>query len=100
MLLFKHARVFFSEVPSCEELQGSGNSPRREEVGRRTLGAYGGFLLPFFYRARFQSFLRESTFHLYEVKVESRFSRNGPVNRTRLEKFYSFDEVIPPEDVV
>ena len=26
---------------------------------------------------------RESTFHLYEVKVESRFSRNGPVNLGR-----------------
>ncbi len=54
MLLFEHARVFFFEIPSFEELQDPSNSPRREEVGRRTLGAYGGFLLPFFCRARFQ----------------------------------------------
>ena len=46
---------FFFEVPSFEELQDPGNSPRREEVGRRTLRDDGGFLLPFFYRARFQS---------------------------------------------
>ena len=45
------------EVPRIEEVQDPDSSPRREEVGRRTLGAYGGFLLPFFYRARF----REST---------------------------------------
>ena len=44
----------FLEIRRIEELQDSGNSPRREEVGRRTLGAYGGFLLPFFYRARFR----------------------------------------------
>ena len=56
MLLFEHARVFFFEVPPFEELQDPGSSPRREEVGRRTLGAIGGFLLPFFYRARFRLF--------------------------------------------
>jgi hypothetical protein len=49
--------VFFFEIPSFEELQDPNSSPRREEVGRRTLRDYGGFLLPFFYRARF----REST---------------------------------------
>jgi len=47
---------FFFEVPSFEELQDPNSSPRREEVGRRTLGDYGGFLLPFFYRDRFQLF--------------------------------------------
>ena len=46
--------VFFFGIPPFEELQDPGGSPRREEVGRRTPGAYGGFLLPFFYRARFQ----------------------------------------------
>ena len=46
--------VFFFEIPPFEELQDPGSSPRREEVGRRTLGDYGGFLLPFFCRARFQ----------------------------------------------
>ncbi len=48
--------VIFFEVPRIEELQDPGSSPRREEVGRRTLGAYGGFLPSFFYRDRFQSF--------------------------------------------
>ena len=46
--------VFFFEVPRIEEVQDPDSSPRREEVGRRTLRDYGGFLLPFFYRARFQ----------------------------------------------
>ncbi len=46
--------VFFLEVPRIEELQDPDSSPRREEVGRRTLRDYGGFLLSFFYRARFQ----------------------------------------------
>ncbi len=47
---------FFLEIPRIEELQYSKTSPRREEVGRRTLRGYGGSLLPFFYRARFQLF--------------------------------------------
>ncbi len=47
---------FFSEVRRIEESQDPDSSPRREEVGRRTLGGYGGFLLPFFYRARFRLF--------------------------------------------
>ena len=54
MLLFKHARAFFLEVPRIGELQDPSNSPRREEVGRRTLRDYGGFPPSFFYRARFQ----------------------------------------------
>ncbi len=45
------------EVPRIEEVQDPDSSPRREEVGRRTLGDYGGLLPPFFYRDRF----REST---------------------------------------
>ncbi len=49
---------FFFEIPPFEELQDSNSSPRREEVGRRTLRDYGGFLLSFFYRARFQLFTR------------------------------------------
>ena len=47
---------FFSEVPRIEESQDSDSGPRREEVGRRTLRDYGGFLPPFFYRDRFQLF--------------------------------------------
>ncbi len=49
---------FFFGIPPFEELQDPDSSPRREEVGRRTLGDYGGFLLSFFYRARFQLFMR------------------------------------------
>ena len=46
--------VFFFEIPRIEELQDPDSSPRREEVGRRTLRDCGGFLLPFFCRARFR----------------------------------------------
>ena len=45
--------VIFFEIPPFEELQDPDSSPRREEVGRRALRAYGGFLLSFFYRDRF-----------------------------------------------
>ncbi len=57
-------RVLFFEVPPSEELQDPDSSPRREEVDRRTLRDYGGFLPSFFYRDRFQSFLENplSTF--------------------------------------
>ena len=48
--------VIFFGIRPIEESQDPSNSPRREEVGRRTLGAIGGFLLPFFYRASFQLF--------------------------------------------
>ena len=48
--------VLFFEIPSFEELQDPDSSPRREEVGRRTLRDYGGFRLSFFYRARFRFF--------------------------------------------
>ncbi len=49
---------FFFEIRPIEELQGSSDSPRREEVGRRTLGAIGGFLLSFFYPDDFEKFTR------------------------------------------
>ena len=57
--MFSHGVIatrmrFFLEIPRIEELQDPDSSPRREEVGRRALGAYGGFLLPFFYRDRFR----------------------------------------------
>ncbi len=51
--------VFFFEIRPLEELQDPNRSPGREEVGRRTLGAIGGFLLSFFYRARFRLFTRQ-----------------------------------------
>ncbi len=56
--IFLHAVIqtcmcfFFGNRP-LEELQDPNRSPGREEVGRRTLRDYGGFLLSFFYRARF-----------------------------------------------
>ena len=61
-LIFLHVVIqtcmcFFSGIPPFEELQDPDGSPRREEVGRRPLRDYVGFLPPFFYRARF----REST---------------------------------------
>ncbi len=51
---FSNVHVFFFEIPPFEEVQDPDSSPRREEVGRRTLRDYGGFLLPIFYRARFR----------------------------------------------
>jgi hypothetical protein len=47
--------VFFFEIPRIEELQDPDSSPRREEVGRRTLGEYGGFLPHFFIGLGFES---------------------------------------------
>ncbi len=47
-MIILHDYRFFFEVPRFEELQDSDSSPRREEVGRRTLRDDGGFLLPFF----------------------------------------------------
>ena len=46
-VIFFHAIIlpdyrFFFEVPPFEELQDPDSSPRREEVGRRTLRDYGG----------------------------------------------------------
>ena len=55
---YSNMHVFFFEVPSVEEVQDPDSSPRREEVGRRTLRDYGGFLLPFFYPDRFRSCTR------------------------------------------
>jgi len=62
--IISHDHRFFFGVPRIEEVQDPDSSPRREEVGRRTLRDYGGFLLSFFYRARFRSFLENplSTF--------------------------------------
>ena len=54
-----HDHRFFVEVRPIEELQGSKTSPRREEVGRGTLGAFGGFLVTIFYRASFGFFTRQ-----------------------------------------
>ncbi len=66
---------FFSIIPRIEELQDPDSSPGREEVGRRTLGAYGGFLLPFFYRARF----RESTSTTRKRRARNIYPNKTPI---------------------
>ena len=58
-VIISHDHRFFWEVPRFEESQDPNRSPRREEVGRRALGAIGGFLLSFFYRARFRLFTQQ-----------------------------------------
>ena len=68
MVLLQHACVFLLEIPRIEELQDSNSSPRRGEVGRPTLRDYGGFLLSFFYRARFQLFTQQ--FPMFVEKLQ------------------------------
>ncbi len=75
MVLLQLARVLFSEVPRIEEVQDPDSSPRREEVGRRTLGDYGGFLPPFFYRARF----RESTSTTRKRRARKIYPNKTPI---------------------
>jgi len=50
---------FFFEIPRSEELQDSNRSPRREEVGRPTLRASGGFLTACFYQIKFRVFTQQ-----------------------------------------
>ena len=94
--------VFFFEIPRIEELQDPDSSPRREEVGRRTLRDYGGFLPSFFCRARF----RVVDEH-YSKKVEP--GKFVPIglrsprewkNRPRLDEHYFFYYLIPPEGII
>jgi len=66
---------FFFEIPSFEELQDPDSSPRREEVGRRTLGAYGGYLLSLFYRERF----RESTSTTRKRRARKIYPNKTPI---------------------
>ncbi len=94
--------VFFFEVRPIEESQDPGSSPRREEVGRRTLGDYGGFLLPFFYRARFRlvnGALLENVKLGKCVLIRLQSPREWK-NRTRLDEYYFFYYPIPPEDII
>ncbi len=75
---------FLFEIPSFEELQDPNSSPGREEVGRRTLGAIGGFLLSFFYRDRFQTGELDSNSlipHFYLLSLLSPTSRGEPGTR-------------------
>ncbi len=59
MWLFYMTTDFFFEIPRSEELQDSNRSPRREEVGRPTLRASGGFLTTFFYQIKFRVFTQQ-----------------------------------------
>ena len=96
-----HDYRFFFEVPRFEESQDPDSSPRREEVGRRTLGDYGGFLLSFFYRARFQWFTRHFSLFVekpQKLPLTSLQTLWEYQNRLLLEEFYTIDEVISPED--
>ncbi len=83
---------FFFEIPSFEEVQDPDSSPRRGEVGRRTLGAIGGFLLSFFYRDRFQLFTHHFLVFVERPQKLSPRSLQAPreqKNRALLEKFYT-----------
>ena len=97
MQVIRTCTCFFFEIPPFEELQDPSSSPRREEVGRPTPGDYGGFLLPFFCRARFQ--LLTSRF-----SQASKTTTNEPPDTlgipesTSPREYYTIDEVIPPED--
>ncbi len=79
-VIFFHAIIspdyrFFFEVPRIEEVQDPDSSPRREEVGRRTLGDYGGSLPSFFYRARF----RESTSTTRKRQARKLYPNKTPI---------------------
>jgi hypothetical protein len=106
-LVFSHAIIllrlrFFLEVPRIEELQDSDGSPRREEVGRRTLRDHGGFLLPFFYRARFQSFTSFwcSSTGFKETTTDEPPTTSRVEESNSARKVLPIDEAIPPEDII
>jgi hypothetical protein len=50
---------FFSRFLLSRNYKGSNSSPGREEVGRRTLRDYGGFLPPFFIGRGFEKCTRQ-----------------------------------------
>ena len=75
MQVIRTCMVFFFEVPRIEEVQDPDSSPRREEVGRRTLRDYGGFLPPFFCRARF----RESTSTTRKRQARKMYPNKTPI---------------------
>ena len=96
-----HDYRFFFEVPRFEELQDSKSSPRREEVGHRALGDYGGFLLSFFYRAGFEMFTQQFLVFVGKLQKLPPTSLQTPrewKNRTQLEKLFTSDVAIPLED--
>ena len=84
--------VIFFEVPRIEELQDPSNSPRWEEVARRTLRDYGGFLLPFFYRDRFQLCTRH---FLVFYREASKTTTDKPPDTSGVEESDSPRKVLP-----
>ena len=92
--------VFCFEVPRIEEVQDPDSSPRREEVGRRTLRDCGGFLLSFFSRASFEMFTQQIPTFVEKLQKLPLTSLQPPrewKNRTQLEKICTSDVAIPPE---
>ena len=83
--------VFFLEIPRIEELQDSSDSPRREEVGRHTLGVIGGSLLSFFYRDRFQLFTQH--FLLFCREASTTITQK-PLDTLRVEESNSARKVL------
>ena len=77
-----HDHRFFFEVRPIEELQDPKISPRREEVGRRTLGAFGGFLARFFYRASFVLFTQARAAKSTRQAVENSNKQSGILVRS------------------
>ena len=86
-----HDHRFFFEVPRIEESQDPKIGPRREEVGRRTLGAIGGSLLPFFYRDRFQLFTQH--FLLFYREASTTITQKPP-DTLRVEESNSARKVL------
>ena len=82
-VIILHDYRFFSEIRPIDELQDSDSSPRRGEVGRRTLRGYGGFLPAFFYRARFQLFAQQIPVFGREA---SKTTTNKPPGTSRAEE--------------
>ena len=83
------------------ELQEPDSSPRREEVGRRTLRDYGGFHSHFFIGLGFESrrALLENVKLGKFIPIRLQSPREWK-NRTRLDEYYFFYYPIPPEDII
>ena len=89
---------FFFEVPRIEELQDPDSGPRREEVGRRTLRDYGGFLPPIFLSGEVSIVHYFKNYKLGKLVLTRLQSPREWKNRTRLDEHYFFYYPIPPED--
>ena len=77
-----HADFFF-EIPRFEEVLDSNSSTHREEVGRPTLRASGGFLTAFFYQIKFRVFTQQI---LLVYRRPSKTATNKPLNTSGVEE--------------